>query len=713
MVILLTIAFFSTLFFFGWQIARWVLNENRIEHLIAFSGIFGLGLYVFFINIVGLFIPIQTVFYLVLVVFLLFASICFLGRRLRVFGDQRTLEWGISGRWRKILLGSTLFLTLSVGLISFNSHMDLAAARVATAVTMAEGNFPPMEIFNPTDPLYYHYAPDLFSAATYKITGMPIYAAYDLQRAILSGVLFLLGFFLIKLFFLDTATAFFASLSMMYAGTLVFFNGLNGIPALYHKFILGQEIYAPFKFVSDAIVGEYTTPVINSVITQHWGTMAFALMMAVVYIYFFLLYEENRGHHIPAFFAGGFLFALLALVSEPYFAVLGVVIFLFPFVFFLFKRDWTSAKKIFISSFILLSITLLAALFQGGLLRPALAQQLHLSSSKNAYNAVLRTSNQSNLNNNSNFFRVGTPWLLHDGKPIYDPLFLAEFTLLLVVLVPALVFLFKRRFQLALFLTGLLLLFFSVPLLIDSDFPDLAGQLGRFFLPIPLFGGLVIGLVLTTLYRRAQKSLLKGSLLLLAFVLIAQGLWTHSVWVAFGDPPGTWNPNAKFFAQADTLETKAYSWVKKNTTIKDLFLIIKDNYDAECGVSTVPNCLFILNTGRMAPTFMLTGIWGDTMANTSSPDMAALFSEVSKSCDSDILRKLNYSYVYVDGEWSKGMEAKCIKSNELNLMFQISEGEEFIRIYKIEEETHPLSSDSAEANTKQVHQVSQVVTDEL
>jgi len=119
MTILLSAAYFSVLFFFGWQAARWILNENRIEHLIAFAGVFGIGLYVFFVNIAGLFIPIQIVFYLVASIFLLFASALFFCRRFQIFGDQRPLELGLNARWRKVLLGSALFLTLSVGFISF------------------------------------------------------------------------------------------------------------------------------------------------------------------------------------------------------------------------------------------------------------------------------------------------------------------------------------------------------------------------------------------------------------------------------------------------------------------------------------------------------------------------------------------------------------------------------------------------------------------
>jgi len=487
----------------------------------------------------------------------------------------------------------------------------------------------------------------------------------------------------------QVAVAFFSALMMLYAGSLTFLNMFQGIPALYAKYIMGQEVFAPFKFVSDAIIGEYTTPVINSVVTQHWGAMAFALMMAVVYLYFRLLQDTDTTDMLrraAAFFVGGFLFALLAIVSEPYFAVLCTVLFLFPLISFFFQKDWIKTKKVFATSFFLLLVALLGAFFQGGLLRSAVTQQLHLSSDTDAYDSVLSISNQNELNNHSNFFKIGTPWLLNDGKPVYNPRFLAEFALLLAMLVPIMVFLFKRRFQLALFLTILLLLLFLIPLFVDSDFPDLVGQLGRFFLPIPLFGGLTIGLVLAILYQRAQKPRLKGVLLFLALILMAQGLWTHFFWLAFGDPPVTWNPNAVYFAQAGTREADAYSWIKKNTTIKDLFLIIRDTY-TDCGASSVPNCLFILNTGRMAPIFVLDtveGIDGDSNAKTSLPGKVALFSEVRKSCDPDIVRKLNYNYLYTDERWSKGMEEKCLKNNKLNLVFQTSEGKKSIRIYKIE-----------------------------
>ncbi|MDP3763179.1 MAG: hypothetical protein Q8Q92_00765 [bacterium] len=686
MVFFLSIIYFSTLFFFGWQVARWILNENRIEYLIAFAGILGIGLYTFFINIAGLFILIQTVFYLVLFVFLLFASICYFGRRLQIFGDQRPLEWSVSAPWRKILLFWVLFLTLSVGLISFRHPMDRASTREPTAATMAEGNFPPVEIFNPTDLLRYHYAPDLFAAATYKVTGVPLYVAYALERAILSGTIFLFGFLLVLLFFPGQFfVAFFSSISMMYAGSLVFFNIFSGIPGLYQKYILGQNIPAPFKFVSDAIIGEYTTPVINSVVNMHWGAMALALMLAIVYLYFFLLQRKNENHFIAAFFAGGFLLALLALVSEPYFVVLCIIIFIFPFLSF-FKGDQANLKKVFITSFVLLAMALPTAFFQGGLLRSAVVQQFRPSSSEKAYDSILYTSSTTSISTHS--FEVGIPWLLYDGKPVYNPRFLAEFILLLAILVPALIFLFKQRFQLALFLTGLLLLFFFIPLFVNSDLPELSVQLVKFFNPVPLFGGLAAGLFLATRYLRTHKPLLKGVLLFLAFVLMAQGIWTHAVWSVFGNPPDlTWSsPNAKFFAQVGTPEAVAYTWIKNNTVADDLFLIIKDNH-FDCGVYSAPNCLFVFNTGRMAPTYKIESDTNTTVAGVPSQDKFALFSEVSKNCDPDILQELRYHYLYVDEEWREGMEAMCIKKNELDLVFQVREGEKFIRIYEIKRNT--------------------------
>ncbi|GEM_PF-2255748 len=677
MTILLAIAFFSTLFFFGWQTARFALRENKIERLAALSGIFGIGLYVFFINISGLFIPIQTVFYLVLFLFLLFASACFFCRRFRIFGDQKPLEWGIDKKWRWILFLFTLFFVISIGLISLSHPMDLFTLREPTAVTIAEGNFPPKEIWSPDNPLLYHYAPDLLSAAIYKATGMPLYLAYSFQKAILSGVIFLLAFIFANSFFPSVFAAFWSSLFMFYSGSLVFLKGFGGIPVLFDKFFLGKEVSAPFKFVTDAIGEESGLPVINYVLQIHWGAMAFALLLAVAYIYFHLLNRDETPNRWPAIFVAGFMLALLALVAESYFVIMAAVLFAFPFILYLFRRHEGTLKKYFTTSFFILLIAVPIAIFQGGVLKGAVYQQLHISRAGTADEVMLYTDRKLDIAP----IQFGISLVSSDGKPKYDIVFLARWVLLFAVLVPAFFFLFRQSFELAVFLLLAIILFFAPSLLFHSEFKYINENLERFFYPVNLLGGMVVGLFLATLYLRARRLSFKLVLLFLTIVLSAQGLWTHLVWLSFGYPPGgQWNPNSMFFADAGTFEAGAYRWVKENTAISDRFLIIRDEY-SECGFSGAPNCLFIFNTGRVAPIFK----WHQAIRIEDDKASRKIdqFEVVRKNCDSAILQELGYNYIYVDERWSNGMEAKCLGNNKLNLVFESGNGDKFVRVYLI------------------------------
>lgn len=673
----LTIAFFSVLFFFGWQVARLVLRENRIERLTALGGIFGIGLYIFFLNAIGFFMPIQTAFYAVLYGFLLSAIVGFFWRRLRTVGHQESLEWGIDGKWRKILLIVSLFFVISTGSISFRHPMDLFTLREPTAMTMVEGNFPPKEIWSPDNLLQYHYAPDLFSAAIYKVTGMPLYLAYDFQKAILSGVIFLLAFILINSFFPSVFVAFWSSVLMFYSGSLVFLGGLGGVPTLFDKYILGKEVLAPFKFVTDAIGEASGLPVVNYVIGVHWGAMAFALMLVVVYIYFHLLNSDETGNRWPAIFVAGFMLALLALVAESFFVALTAVLFVFPFVSFLFNRHKEMLERKFVISFFILLLAVPMAIFQGGVLKSAVYQQLHISKSGNGNEVMLYTEKKLGISP----IQFGISLVSSDEKPKYDIVFLARWVLLFAILVPAFFFLFRQSFELAAFLLLVVILFFAPPLLLHSEFKYINENLERFFYPVNLFGGLVAGLFLATSYINTHRLLLKRVLLSIAIILMAQGLWTQFVWLSFGYPPGgLWNPNLKFFAEANTFEAVAYRWVKENTIIRDRFLIIRDEY-SECGFSGAPNCLFIFNTGRMAPIFR----WHQAIRieDEAASHKIDQFEEIRKNCDSAILRELGFNYIYVDERWSKGMEAKCLQDNKLDLVFKNSDGGKFVRIYSI------------------------------
>lgn len=669
MIWLASTVYIAILFFFGWQFSRYILCENRIERLCALSGILGVGLYSFFINIAGHFFIIQETFYWVLILFLLISLTCLVLWHLNKTHEKPTI-WELNPKWRMVLFFAAIFIFFSVLWISFNHPMDLAAVRVPTAVTIAGGNFPPVEIFNPSNTLNYHYAPDLLAAATHKVTGMPIYLAYNVQNAVLSATLFLVIFFLAELFVQNSRIAFLSSVTAFYAGSLIFLKGLAGIPVLYAKYVTGEN--ASFKFVSDAIFGEYSAPAINSIISLHWGAMAFSLMAAAIYLYFHALKQDESVRRMASLGTCGLLLAFLALTAEPYFAALLFAIGIYPFII-LFAKLNMDVRRVSASSAIVILISLPVALLQGGLLPTALMQALHISGS--AGTAILYTQPEAG----QDLVKIGSPFTLHDGKRVYGKEFITEWILLLGLLVPALAAMIKRRLPSAIFFLGLFLPLFFVPLIVDSDFQVHARHLGRFFYPLFLFGGLIAGIFLATAYQNSQRPFLKKALGMLFILLIAQGIWTHSVWLLFGYPPkGEVNPNSKFFAEAGTVEAFSYTWVKTNTDIGDTFLIVKDSYPG-CVPSSVPNCSFILNTGRMAPIFILEG---NAELETSAPEKAALFNKIKEDCANDIVWKLGYRYLYVDNEWPAGMEEKCLASNDLDLVFEKKDDSKFVRIYK-------------------------------
>jgi len=284
----LTVIFFAVLCFFGCQLVRYFLKENRMESLLAVGGISGLGLYLILINALGHFLPIETVFYLVWALFLI------LGLGLFYLNKSRFLEWGINRKWQKILLTTALLLAVTSGIISFRFPFDPQGNSAPTAATIAEGNFPPLEIWAPQNPLSYHYAPELFSAAVSKVTGLPAYLAYDFQVAMMAGILFLLVFVLIKQFCRDNFRAFISSWLALYAGTFAFLGGIKGIPILYKLYVLHQEIPAPFKFVSDAFTSQFSFPALENMLRISWDAWALPLIIAVTYLYFYLIGKKTN-----------------------------------------------------------------------------------------------------------------------------------------------------------------------------------------------------------------------------------------------------------------------------------------------------------------------------------------------------------------------------------------------------------------------------------
>ncbi|MDP2649805.1 MAG: hypothetical protein Q8P10_03085 [bacterium] len=452
---------------------------------------------------------------------------------------------------------------------------------------------------------------------------------------------------------------------MIYAGSISFLYGIKGIPILYNLYIRHQEITAPFKFVSEATITKFSVPVLERMIGSAWGPLAFSLIIAIIYFYFYIISKKASK---MTFLLCGLLLAFLALVAETYFAAFCLILLIYPFAFGFIKKDWKGGKDLLFTSFLLLIIAAPIAFLQGGVL-------------KGVFTVTL--SYIPGLADIGGFLKVNeTSWAVDyfEGQVIYYSQFLMEWVLLVVVLIPAFIFLFKRNFNLASFLGVFVVISFLIPIFISTDnFAYIAekfhffvriGALWRFFYLVNLIGGLAAGLFLAHLYLSSKKIWLKRLALFIIIALMAQGLLFQLWYLSIAYPPFIWNTVAPHYAEPGSFEEKSYDWVRDNTTINDLFLIIGrycNNSD-----NPVTNYKFILNTGRMAPTYIY---------NCGYP-LNDSFKRIKEDCDASAVKDLQYRYLYVDQNWPEGLEEKCLANNNLELKFGGGEGNEFIRIYK-------------------------------
>ncbi|HPH52026.1 MAG TPA: DUF2298 domain-containing protein [Candidatus Portnoybacteria bacterium] len=658
------IIFWAILFFFGYQLAERILKQLSKETLIALSGLIGIGFYIFLINVLGYIIPINVAFYLVLLIFLLYGMCCFLRHR----SNKR--EWGINKKWRKIILILAI-LSIVVTFIVDNRYPlggdQVLLTCIPTAATIAEGNFPPQAIWMPQYPLRYHYGAHLFTAAIYKVTGLPLYMSYDIQIAVLVCVLFLLGFILAKKIVNNNKKALISSILMLGVGNLVFLKGINGIVVLYNKYILGHEIFAPFKFVFEMIESLFSRPVEMWMVNFPTNALSFVLLIGIIYLYFDSIQNNNKKVlliTIP-------LLSVLALFSEIFFIVVCFLLIIYPIVFGIISKNWPCAKKFLVVALLILLISVPIALVQGGVLTHYLGRDGH--------NLKLhQTYGYTNIELINKGFEINVrPWILmtrigQDNRlPIYSLEFLLQWGLLLILIFCSVVYFWKKKNNFVIFLELAFGAFFVAPFFIV--FPLELCSTERFFYAANLFGGLLIGLWLSNIYVDGQNKILKRFIWLLIGVLMLQTIIFQLIFLTVGYPVGKWNNIDKFFAKSNSFDVKIYQWVKENTTISDYFLIVQpDDYEM------APNLKFTINTGRMAPIYTY-------HANNDPIDIpqSYAFVELKKGCNTDLIKLLDYHYVLVNKNWPDGLEEKCLENNKLELKFEETEGDNFIRIYKV------------------------------
>lgn len=667
-IILKLFLFFGVLFIFGWQAARFLLREKRIEALIPLSAVSGISIYLLLLNASSYFINIKINFYLILAVFAVLSYFLYRFNR-----KKEKIWWTISSKWRRILLGTCFLIMVFAGIdgIRALSSDQMFFNHLPEAATIANGNFPVKATFAPNFPSQYHYASNLFLAAITKFTGLPIWFSQDLHVSIFIGIAFLLGFLIINDFFVKSDfRAYLASLVMILGGNFGFLYAVNGFFSLYKKYILNQEVLAPFKFMNDIIFGQGMQ---GGLLIYHfqagWRVSGLALVLAIVYLYFKALGSQN--HWLKISVLAGILFAFLALVAEIFFGVLAIVLLMYSAAFTVLKKDWQKGKLRLKASLLILLLGISIASLQGGIFTQAIRQIFF----------GLSLPLDHSLSITLEYILRG---LMFTEENVFVPFFSLTFLLgwgwFIVFMIPVAAYALIRHFQSGLFFILLILISFFLPLVLTAG-PS-QGEFMRINFMSVLFWNLTFGLFLGWLLLLLKSKWQKPFVVILIFCVIFQGIFYLAIFTAFPALQLGRPLIAEQVPKPNPAELEAFSWIKKNTAIEDYFLTFDKKPSA-----FHQNSRFVIHTGRFAPNFLY-GAEAQTRLNQYR-NLEALkpskvqYQKILEECSPDALKALKYRYLYVNELWPQGLEEKCLANNNLELKFEANKGDNFAKIYEL------------------------------
>jgi len=649
----LLLVFFGIILFFGWNLSRFVLGENKIETLIPLAFIVGHGVYSFLLNALSYLIKIQINFYLILIGLAAASYFLYLLNK-----RQEKVEWGIDKKYRKILFITVFILMILSGISGLRTIGETSSlTHLPLVATIAENNFPVKDVFNPNLYTLYHYGWGLFIAAIYKVTGLPLWFGFDLFNFFIIGTVFLLGFALAKSFCKDSFKAYFASLAMILGGNLVFFYGFRDLFYLFKNYILSLPTEAPFRFLSGLFLDEGSTHVTTLTIENFqtvWAALGFALTLTIIYLYFRIINDKNRWLRISLL--ASVLFSFLALSAEVFFGVLGIVFFLYPLLYGVFKKDWEAGKFFLKSSLLVLFLGSLSAVLQGGTITQTVK-------------GLFLDHNYSTGNNFSITAEYLSNGLIYTGKtrqfstiPIFSWEMFLGWGLLAIFIIPVARYFFKNFFREGLFFILLIFVSLFIPLVLTVG--AWQGDLTRTKFLASLFWNFSFGLFLGWLFLYLKNRPQKILAVFLVSIFIFQGALYLVVQAAFPSLEKGQPLVAKPFKTE--IETEAFRWIREQTTINDYFLIPN-----ETQAGTDYNSRFVVLTGRLAPNFYSNFKEQYGPANASK-EAAIRYKSVLDECLSSAIKYLNYQYLYVDGSWPEGIEQKCLVNNNLDLMFEKS-----------------------------------------
>ncbi|MBU6142094.1 hypothetical protein KGO95_03195 [Patescibacteria group bacterium] len=647
----LTIFFTAGLLFFGYVFTVFVLDERRIFAAVPLSAVIGFGAYVFFLNAVSYFVPVGISFFAVFYALLAVALGIYFFRRKDP--DRLTLG-GLTSRQLKMILIIAALISMVSGIVAVRTLEldDMSLTHLSLASTIAQGNFPVMDPSAPDHPMGYHYAPDLLVAATGQVVGLPLWLGYDYQTFLFSGLTFLLAFVLAWYLSASYLGSLLAALFFTYGGGLLWLNFTAGISPLWQKFVLHQNVFAPWKFLWFMTYPRLNTSFIYAM-NNHSIALGTPVMLLALYAYFRAL--EFRGWKSVKFLTlAGLLFGYLALSVETNFAVLLAgffcVLAAVTAVHVLQMRGKFSGielpggkKTLFIFTGIVSTVGLGIAFYQGGIFSTL--------GSGGAHTFGLATK----------FWEIG----FNGGTTtILSWEFLKEFGFPFILFFPAV--LFYRKDKKILFLGLLAAIAFSVPFIVH--YVSRPWEMNRFFaMATPLFAfivGLYLGNKLEAPGRTRRSKVVLwsvGALVILSGVMFQ----AVSVLTPFGSIGKFDQPLLAMPPAPSSADQPAYAWIEKNTTIKDRFFPFSVD--------------FIRDTGRFTP-----GYFENGEINTYPNEIAA-YDAIMNSCSARALEQLNIDYVYISSFTPNGnLSVDCLNQLKANLVYQGDGGEgETSKIYRV------------------------------
>lgn len=647
--------------FFGWSFTVLILGEKRLHVILPITIIVGINGYNLFLNIFSYFLPINTSIWFVGAIMLIFDLLAAL-----IFAKKlRSIERSLFSSKRQIILFSVaIFISLLSTLVAVKSLAldDLFIGHIPLAHTIAAGNFPVMDPTSPDRVLSYHYAPDLLAAAINIITGMPIWLAYDFQVFLFTGSFFLLLFVLVYEISNSYWPAIISAFSFVYGFGLewLYFFG-RGLPTLWHKYILHEDVLYPWKFLADMAFPKLNTAYFFG-LNNHTVAMGMPVLFLAIYLFVKAIKETNGKKAYLLALTAGIFYGYGALILETYWVIIFIAFVVLALVFFVGKK-WPPLKDFtaFIKTrnfFALTAVVLVAGLFmaflQGGVLSALLhdsdREPLTLVKSWADFAILNLAPNPAMADNSDTFIRLFS----------FD--FFVQFGLPLLLIIPALYYFWKKAKGEELFIGLMGVGAFVIPFIFRL--PTRPWEVSRFFtFAMPVFS-LLAALYLCFKYQEVLTKKAKVFVAVMLVLISISGIASQTMFAITSlDSFGKIKPLVKKPSEPNSLEQKAVDWIMASTTQNDRFF----PYDPD----------FVRWTGRFTP-----GYFAYFTFNLRQKEKAA-YAAMTDSCDKSGFQFFGVNYLYVTPSFPIKDKEACFRTLGAKEVFASGNGDKAVKIYKI------------------------------